>query len=132
MLDAQKLVEFDRDGVAFLPGVISRDWVTRLNAAVQRQLDNPGPYFKQVGTQGYNSDKLAWRSDPDIAAYVRESPLPALAAALMRSRKVNLVQDQLFSKNASTPDSQATAMPRKSSLARLPMRACPYLSTMEM
>jgi ectoine hydroxylase-related dioxygenase (phytanoyl-CoA dioxygenase family) len=106
LVEAQTIAEFERDGVVLLPGVISSDWLVRLNAAVERQIANPGPYFKQVGAKGYNSDKLAWRRDAEIAAYVKESPLPALAGALLRSRKVNLLLDQLFSKIAGTPEAE--------------------------
>lgn len=91
---------FEREGVVLIRGALDAEWLARLGAAVERACAKPGPYYYRLGaTRGFHLDKLAWRTDPDVAAYAKDSPLPALAAALLRARKVNLFCDQLFAKD---------------------------------
>ena len=48
---------------------------------------------------------MSWHNDPDIASFASTSPLPTLAARLMRARKVNFFCDQLFVKEPGSADS---------------------------
>ena len=53
--------------------------------------------------RSFFGDLWMWRFDPDFRALAMASPLPALAAQIMRARKVNLVWDQLLVKEPHTP-----------------------------
>ena len=100
------IAEFETTGVTWLRGVLSADWLRRLEAAVERELANPGPYSRRIGPQGrYRTGNMSWRNDPDIASFAATSPLPVLAASLMRAHKVNFFCDQLFVKEPGSADS---------------------------
>jgi ectoine hydroxylase-related dioxygenase (phytanoyl-CoA dioxygenase family) len=99
-----EVANFERDGVLCLRQVVDEAWRTRLCAAIERDLQHPGEF-----THGYESENgrfhatsRKWTSDADVRDYVLNSPLPELAAALMRSRKVNLLYDQMFIKEPGT------------------------------
>ena len=102
-----EVAAFERDGVLCVPGVLSPAWIERLRAATERVMARPsergGNFNKEAGTGRFFGDLWMWRFDPDFKALAFESPLPALAARLMRSRKINLVWDQLLVKEPRTP-----------------------------
>lgn len=93
---------FDRDGVICLRQAVSREWLGRIEAAIERDIATPGPFFHGYKSEGssaqFHGNMRLWENDPDFADYCLHSPLPGLAARLMRSRKVNLFYDQLFVK----------------------------------
>jgi len=101
-----EIATYERDGVLLLRGLFDRDWVTRMRDATLRLMekprhprreltpqDNPGRFFMCV---------YMWRIDPDFRAFVFESPAAEIAAALMRSSRVNFFYDHLFVKEPGT------------------------------
>ncbi len=119
-----EVAAYERDGVVCLRGVLPVSWVGRMQAAVERVLDQPGivdmtemarsieasggqalvdPRVKPAGERGrFYGGTDHWLSDPDFRAFAVTSPLPALVAALMRSDKVNLYEDSLLVKEPGT------------------------------
>jgi ectoine hydroxylase-related dioxygenase (phytanoyl-CoA dioxygenase family) len=105
-LTQDELDAFETDGVVLLSGVLDDRWLQGLADAIEDDIADPAP-----GYHGYDSPDGGrfhgnfdnWRSDERFASYCLESPLPALAAQLLRSESVNLFYDQLFVKEASTP-----------------------------
>lgn len=94
---------FWRDGVVCLRGVVPADWLARIEAPVEATLTSgdaadlgvlaePG----QTGTFAAGVDH--WRADDDFRAFAAESPLPALAAQLLRSEQVWLYEDSVLVK----------------------------------
>ena len=98
---------FETDGVVLLPGVIDSNWLDRLQAAVERDIAHPGPHFHGYRTRdgrgGFHGSMRLWEHDTDFRDYCESSPLPAMAAALLKTDKVNLFYDQLFVKEPETP-----------------------------
>lgn len=91
-----------RDGAVPLRGVVDRGWLTRLAAAIEDDIREPGPHF-----HGYDSDEgrfhgnmRLWETHPTFREFCLESHLPRIAQAFFGSRKVNLFYDQLFVKEA--------------------------------
>jgi ectoine hydroxylase-related dioxygenase (phytanoyl-CoA dioxygenase family) len=101
------IAALEQDGVICLRRVLSADWIERLRAATDRIMAAPsargGNFNKEPGTGRFFGDLWMWRFDRDFRALAFDSPLPALAARLMRSKKVNLVWDQLLVKEPRTP-----------------------------
>jgi ectoine hydroxylase-related dioxygenase (phytanoyl-CoA dioxygenase family) len=94
--------DYERDGAVALQGVISDIELDELAAAIERDIDNPGPFF-----HGYESEEgrfhgnlRLWETDTSLRALCLDSRLPAIARHYLRSRKVNLLYDQLFVKEA--------------------------------
>ena len=119
-----EVAAYERDGVVCLRGVLPVSWVGRMQAAVERVLDQPGivdmtemarsieasggqalvdARVEPAGERGrFYGGTDHWLSDPDFRAFAVTSPLPALVAALMRSDKVNLYEDSLLVKEPGT------------------------------
>jgi ectoine hydroxylase-related dioxygenase (phytanoyl-CoA dioxygenase family) len=105
-LSPEELRAYREDGAARIRGVVPLEWIERMARAVDRILAAPGPASVEYTPQGqpgrYYGDFFVWLRDPDFAAFVRESPLPELAAALMGSARVSFFYDQLLVKEPGT------------------------------
>ena len=96
---------FDADGAVLLKGVIGREWLDRVAAAIERDIENPGPFFHGYDTEGrgrFHGNLRIWQTDPDFRAYCFESGLAGLAAQFLGASRVNLLYDQLFVKEPGT------------------------------
>lgn len=110
MADEQKIAaaraDYARDGAARVRGVLSDAWVERMREAVERVIAVPSEsaveYTPQGGAGRYVGDFFVWMRDPDFAALMLDSPLPALAGALMDAAEVRLFYDQLLVKEPLT------------------------------
>ncbi len=69
---------YERDGVVHLPGLFDADWVTRLNAAIDRDMARPSAMacdFNAPGTPGrFFGDMFMWTWDADFRAAIIDSP----------------------------------------------------------
>lgn len=129
---ADEIAAFERDGVVCLRGVLPRDWLARMEAPVEaarlgaRSADmtemaraierSGGSVLEDVGAARtaasgergrFFGGTDHWRDDPDFRAFAVESPLPALAAALLRSREVFLYEDSVLVKEPGTVEPTA-------------------------
>ena len=89
IVSADEHAAFDRDGALPLRAVIDNDFLARMQLASDRARDYPGGFWYKI---------YLWRRDPDFRDCCFNSPLPAIAAQLLESDKVNLLYDQLFVK----------------------------------
>lgn len=106
MVTPEMRAAFDRDGVVFLPGMFDAAWVSYMRDAVEAAMASPGPLsdnFSPSPDKGkFYGEHFLW---PRHAAFRRislESPLPAVAAALMGSKIATLAWDQVFVKEPHT------------------------------
>ena len=96
---------YDRDGAVLLKGVVGPEWLGRVAAAIERDIETPGPFFHSYDTEGkgrFHGNLRIWQTDPDFRAYCFESGLPELAARFFGASRVNLLYDQLFVKEPGT------------------------------
>ena len=110
VISESDLRAFDADGVVPLRGVLDSDLLHRLEDAVERDIENPGPFF-----HGYESEEgrfhgnlRIWQNDATFYECCIESELPYIAQQFFGSKKINLLYDQLFVKEASM--SQRTSL----------------------
>jgi ectoine hydroxylase-related dioxygenase (phytanoyl-CoA dioxygenase family) len=102
--DAETLAEaalaLARDGAAVIRNVVPPDWIIRMREAIECELGGGSPTAAEYGrTAGrFYGDFFLWLRNPEFRRFACQSPLPALAAQLMASRRVNLFYDQLFVK----------------------------------
>ena len=96
-----------RDGVVHLPNIIGMAWVERMRVALDRVLDNPGPYGSDVnpaGTEGrFTFESFMWVYDDDFKALALSSPLAPIAAQTLRSEKIHHNFDFNFTKEPHSP-----------------------------
>ena len=103
--DAQ-IDAFQRDGVLYLPEVLTQAEVSSLHDACERVIAQPTTLGADLTPQGkpgrFFGDFFVWRQDRDFRALAIDSCLPGIARRLMRTRKVNLVWDHLLVKEPHT------------------------------
>jgi ectoine hydroxylase-related dioxygenase (phytanoyl-CoA dioxygenase family) len=97
---AEAAAALQRDGAAVVRGVVPEDWIARMREAIEAELAGASPTAAEYGRQAgrFYGDFFVWLRNPTFAAFAASSPLPALAAQLMGSRRINLFYDQLFVK----------------------------------
>ena len=97
---AQAREALNRDGAAVIRGVVPTVWIERMREAIDTELAGASPTAAEYGRQAgrFYGDFFLWLHSPAFKAFATESPLPALAAALMGSATANLFYDQLFVK----------------------------------
>ncbi len=97
---------YDRDGVVHLPGILDQEWVERMRTAIDRALETPGPRGfdlndgNATGRAAY--DTFMWTRDADFRAFVFETPLAQMAAAIMQSPVAHLLWDFFIVKEPNT------------------------------
>ncbi len=97
---------YDRDGVVCLRGVFDACWIELVARGIERNLANPGKYFKDnspVGSAGrYLTDFWSWFHIPEFQEYAFDSPAAELAGRLMQAEGVILLEDNWFLKEPGT------------------------------
>ncbi|MFV8751627.1 phytanoyl-CoA dioxygenase family protein [Nannocystaceae bacterium ST9] len=106
--DSEELAAFQRDGAVVMRNVVSGDWLARMAGAVERALAEPGTtavdYTPRDRPGRFFNDFFLWLRDPDFRAFMRDSPLPELAAAFLAAPRVGIFFDQLFVKEPRTQE----------------------------
>ena len=100
MSEDEMIAALDRDGAVVARGVLTGDWIERMREAIETELDQPSATGAEYGRQAgrFYGDFFLWLHSPAFRDFALASPLPALAARLMRSRGAHLFYDQLFVK----------------------------------
>ena len=98
--------DYERDGAVALRGVIPLHWVERLREGVDQNMREPGPYAKRYTPDGkpglFFGDYCNWRRIPGYRDFLRDGPIGALGARLMRARRVNLFHEHVLVKEPGT------------------------------
>ena len=97
-----------RDGAVVVRSLLDGDWCDRLHTAIERCRRAPGPHYGVLSPPGrprVDSDLFRWGDDPDLHRLTHRSPLVDLAATLLDSDEVVLIEDQWFASapGATTP-----------------------------
>ena len=88
-LGEHQRADFNRDGAVLLPRLIGGDQLDMARLAVDRALQQSDNYFRRL---------RVWETDAQLRQLCIESHLPAVVAELLKSGKVNLFYDQVFTK----------------------------------
>jgi ectoine hydroxylase-related dioxygenase (phytanoyl-CoA dioxygenase family) len=101
-VNAADIDQFQTDGAVALRGVLDAQWLNKIATAIEDDIKNPGPFY-----HGYDSDEglfhgnlRLWESHPAFHDICLNSHLPAIAKEFLRSKKINLLYDQLFVKES--------------------------------
>jgi ectoine hydroxylase-related dioxygenase (phytanoyl-CoA dioxygenase family) len=82
------------------------DWVELLRAGVERNHDEPGPYFSEnvVGEDEgrFWDDYCNWQRIPEFYRFITESNAAQLAAQIMRSKTAQFFHDHVLVKEPNT------------------------------
>jgi ectoine hydroxylase-related dioxygenase (phytanoyl-CoA dioxygenase family) len=102
------VTEYERDGAVILRGVVPMHWIERLRAGVDENMRAPGPYGKRYTPDGkpgmFFGDYCNWRRIDAYRDFLKDGPIGALAAQMMRSRRVNLFHEHVLVKEPGTAE----------------------------
>ena len=105
-LNDGEIKTFERDGVIPVRNAVDPQWVARMLAVIDQQLDNPGQWANDGNAGDSNNrmftDRYLWQEKAEIRAYVEESGVARLAAQATRSEQVRFYFDHLLVKEPGT------------------------------
>ncbi|MEE2995995.1 MAG: phytanoyl-CoA dioxygenase family protein [Pseudomonadota bacterium] len=96
---------FERDGIVLITSAFDANWLDRLEGAVEDVMNNPSPLsreYVQNGEGRFFTDHHMSRRNDIFSDFMLNSPASELAAALLRSDKLNLVDEHLLVKEPGT------------------------------
>ncbi len=102
-----EIATFARDGVVCLKAVADPAWMEPLRRGVAKSIAERGPRSTaqtKPGEPGFFFSDICMAQDhEEYREFVTNGPAPAIAAALMRTARVNFFADTLWVKEAGTP-----------------------------
>lgn len=104
-ISEQQVSAFERDGVVLVKNIISSRWLDELGFAVDEVMGNPGELSREYVKKGkgrFFTDHHMSRRNKVFRNFVMNSPASPVAAALLRSDKLNLVDEHLLVKEPGT------------------------------
>ena len=100
---------FKKDGAIFLKNRLSIEWIEKLKKGIERDIKNPSPRFKshtvKKDVPKYLEDYWTWDLVPEFKDFVYSSPYAKIASELMSAKKINLVMDNWFLREAGSKSS---------------------------
>jgi len=105
-LGQKDIRDYERDGVILIRNAVDDQWVSRMLAVMEQQLENPSDWAND-GNAGSNTnrmftDRYQWRQNEEIRAFIRESGVARLAGQATRSEAVRFYFDHLLLKEPGT------------------------------
>ena len=104
LLSIKQVETFREDGVVFLPGLFDSGWLELLARGIERDMANPGPRFEKRTADdneaSYFESFWMWSEIPEFRRFVFESPAARIAAELLDAKRINLVMDNWFRREA--------------------------------
>ena len=94
-----------RGGGECLCQIVDADWVAFLREAVEADLVLPGALHNNIARDGrdsFRSDTFVLANIPVFSQFMTEAPAPPITANVMDYDKVNLLFDQILSKEPAT------------------------------
>ena len=103
-LTNDEINQFNKEGAIFIKGKFDADWIKKLNKGIERDIKNPSPRFKshtlEKDVPAYLEDYWTWDLVPEFKDFVFNSPYAKIASELMSAKKINLVMDNWFLREA--------------------------------
>ena len=103
-LTKNEINKFKEDGAILLKSKFDQDWIEKLKKGIDKDIKNPSPRFKshtkKNGIPAYLEDYWTWDLVPEFKDFVFNSPYSKIASELMSAKKINLVMDNWFLREA--------------------------------
>ena len=104
ILTPNEINQFKTDGAVFLKGKFEKKWIEKLKEGINKGKKDPSPRFvnhtKDKNLPGYYEDFWTWDLHDEFKDFVFNSPTPKIAAELLGAKKINLVMDNWFFREA--------------------------------
>ena len=100
---------FKKDGAVLIKGKFDNAWIEKLKKGIKKGKESPSPrlvnHTKDQKLPGYYEDFWTWDLHEEFKDFVFNSPTPKIAAELLEAKKVNLVMDNWFFREAGSKSS---------------------------
>jgi hypothetical protein len=104
LLTPEEINQFKRDGATLIKGKFDKKWIDKLSRGIDEDIKNPSPRFerhtKDINAPGYFEDFWTWGLYKDFKDFVFNSPTAKMASELLDAKKINLVMDNWFFREA--------------------------------
>ena len=109
IVSQSQIDQFRQDGAIFLKNKFDASWIKKLQSGIERDIKNPSPRFKShtidLDKPAYLEDYWTWDLVPEFKDFVFNSPYAQIASELMSAKKINLVMDNWFLREAGSKSS---------------------------
>ena len=105
LVTEEQVTAFERDGVVLIEHAFAPDWLDRLETAVDEVMKAPSRLsreYVQTGDGRFFTDHHMSRRNDIFRDFMLNSPASEIAATLLRSDKLNLVDEHLLVKEPGT------------------------------
>ena len=109
LISKSEIEKFNKDGAIFLKNKFDIKWIEKLKKGIEYDIKNPSPRFKshtiKSNVPAYLEDYWTWDIVPEFKEFVFKSPYAEIASELMSPKKINLVMDNWFLREAGSKSS---------------------------
>jgi len=96
--------KYKLNGAIFLKNKFDIKWIEKLKKGIEKDIKNPSPRFKshtlKSNIPAYLEDYWTWNLVPEFKDFVFNSPYAEIASELISAKKINLVMDNWFLREA--------------------------------
>ena len=105
-LTPEEITQYNQDGVIFISQAVDQEWVIRMQAVIDAQLNKPSKWANDANpgqkTNRLFTDRYQWCENPEINAYLFKSGVARLAGQAMQRNQVRFYFDHLLVKEPGT------------------------------
>ncbi|MDA9794106.1 phytanoyl-CoA dioxygenase family protein [Candidatus Pelagibacter bacterium] len=104
ILNDNEIKEFNKNGAIHLKGKFDIKWIEKLKVGINKAKINPSPRFtnhtKDEKLPSYLEDFWTWNLHEEFTDFVYNSPTAKIASELLEAKRINLVMDNWFFREA--------------------------------
>jgi len=104
ILNENEIKKFNEDGAIRLKGKFEKNWIKKLKVGISKAKANPSPRFtnhtKDQNLPSYLEDFWTWNLHEEFTDFVYNSPTAKIASELLKAKRINLVMDNWFFREA--------------------------------
>ena len=104
ILNDNEIKKFNEDGAIRLKGKFQKNWIKKLKVGISKAKANPSPRFtnhtKDQNLPSYLEDFWTWNLHEEFTDFVYNSPTAKIASELLKAKRINLVMDNWFYREA--------------------------------
>jgi ectoine hydroxylase-related dioxygenase (phytanoyl-CoA dioxygenase family) len=109
IIENTEVEKFKKDGAVLIKGEFNDAWIEKLKKGIKKAKVSPSPRFinhtQDKRLPGYYEDFWTWDLHEEFKDFVFNSPTSKIAAELLEAKKVNLVMDNWFFREAGSKSS---------------------------
>ena len=104
ILENNEIKRFNKDGAILLKNKFEKNWIDKLKKGIEKAKANPSSRFtnhtKDKNLPSYLEDFWTWNLHDEFKDFVYNSPTAKIASELLDAKRINLVMDNWFYREA--------------------------------